>query len=180
MAMIGGLPLQGQVNLREAVAGKLSFTDPKSGKSYSLGSRLATLKVPARAEHLAEVMLVLRNQWPRFTHGARVGLAFTSCKSWHGVASEPTEHEDLPTIQLSFHSRHVPRYCQCMAGSKSQKARWTLRAAGVSSTVDAHGKYGEPIPRSMVSLSIKLCRKEKCSLYSYLLRTVCLWSNMVP
>jgi len=46
--------LEGQVNLREAVAGKLSFTDPKSGKSYSLGSRLATLKVRPRGWHLFE------------------------------------------------------------------------------------------------------------------------------
>ncbi len=31
-----------------AVDGSLSFTDPKSGKRYSLGTHLATLKVPPR------------------------------------------------------------------------------------------------------------------------------------
>ncbi len=36
--------MQGQVNMRGAARGSLTFTDPKSGKKYSLGDKLATLK----------------------------------------------------------------------------------------------------------------------------------------
>ncbi len=37
--------LQGQINLRDAVRRDCSVSDPKSGKRYQLGSKLATLLV---------------------------------------------------------------------------------------------------------------------------------------
>lgn len=37
--------LQGQVNMQGAARGTLEFQDPKSGKKYALGGKLATLKV---------------------------------------------------------------------------------------------------------------------------------------
>ena len=48
--------LQGQANLRDAVAGHLAFTDPKSGKRYSLGSRLATLKARSRRKYIPHLL----------------------------------------------------------------------------------------------------------------------------
>ena len=39
--------LQGQVNMQGAAKGKLEFRDPKSGKTYKLGDKPATLKVSA-------------------------------------------------------------------------------------------------------------------------------------
>ena len=36
---------QGQLNLRDAVRHECSFVDPKSGKRYQLGPKLATLLV---------------------------------------------------------------------------------------------------------------------------------------
>ena len=45
--------VQGQINLRDAVRRDCTFTDPKSGKRYQLGSKLATLLV--RAEHCYDV-----------------------------------------------------------------------------------------------------------------------------
>ena len=39
--------LQGQVNMQGAAKGKLEFRDPKSGKSYKLGDKPATLKASA-------------------------------------------------------------------------------------------------------------------------------------
>lgn len=38
---------QGQINLRDAVRHECSFVDPKSGKKYQLGPKLATLLVRA-------------------------------------------------------------------------------------------------------------------------------------
>jgi malate synthase len=46
--------INGQINLRDAVAGTISFTDPESGKQYQLGKRPATLIVRPRGWHLPE------------------------------------------------------------------------------------------------------------------------------
>jgi malate synthase len=46
--------LQGQVNLRDAIRGSISFEDPVSGRSYRLGPRRAVLKVRPRGWHLEE------------------------------------------------------------------------------------------------------------------------------
>ncbi len=47
---------QGQANLRDAVVGHLAFTDPKSGKRYSLGSHLATLKARPRRKGIPRLL----------------------------------------------------------------------------------------------------------------------------
>jgi malate synthase len=51
--------IQGQVNLRDAVAGTIDFTHPTSGKQYALGEELATLVVRPRGWHLNEKHLVV-------------------------------------------------------------------------------------------------------------------------
>ena len=46
--------IQGQINLRDANKRTLTFNDPKSGKHYALGDRLAVLMVRPRGWHLME------------------------------------------------------------------------------------------------------------------------------
>ena len=46
--------IQGQINLADAVAGMIDYTDPKTGKEYRLGNKLATLLVRPRGWHLPE------------------------------------------------------------------------------------------------------------------------------
>jgi malate synthase len=46
--------LDGQINLRDAVAGDISFTNPASGKNYRLAEHTATLFVRPRGWHLVE------------------------------------------------------------------------------------------------------------------------------
>lgn len=46
--------IQGQINLRDAVARTISFHDPNNGKDYGLGSNIATLLVRPRGWHLLE------------------------------------------------------------------------------------------------------------------------------
>ena len=46
--------IEGQINLRDAIRRNISFTDPKSGKAYSLKSKTATLMVRPRGWHLPE------------------------------------------------------------------------------------------------------------------------------
>jgi len=46
--------IQGQVNLRDAVAGTISFTNPTTGKQYALNEETATLVVRPRGWHLNE------------------------------------------------------------------------------------------------------------------------------
>lgn len=46
--------VEGQINLRDAVAGTIGFTDPNSGKSYALKEETATLIVRPRGWHLLE------------------------------------------------------------------------------------------------------------------------------
>ncbi|MCA8928061.1 MAG: malate synthase A [Alphaproteobacteria bacterium] len=51
--------VQGQINLRDAVAGTISFHDPGNGKDYTLGDDLATLLVRPRGWHLDEKHLLV-------------------------------------------------------------------------------------------------------------------------
>ncbi|RME41591.1 MAG: malate synthase A, partial [Planctomycetota bacterium] len=46
--------VEGQINLRDAIAGRIDFTDPATGKEYRLGEKLATLIVRPRGWHLPE------------------------------------------------------------------------------------------------------------------------------
>ena len=46
--------IEGQINLADAVAGTIDYTDPKTGKEYRLGDKLATLLVRPRGWHLPE------------------------------------------------------------------------------------------------------------------------------
>lgn len=41
--------IEGQVNLRDAVRKRISFTDPKSEKSYSLKSKVQLCRTPGHA-----------------------------------------------------------------------------------------------------------------------------------
>ena len=51
--------VQGHVNLRDAVRGDISYTDPATGKDYRLGERRATLVVRPRGLHLPERHLLV-------------------------------------------------------------------------------------------------------------------------
>ena len=51
--------IDGQVNLRDAVRGTITFDDPATGKCYRLANRRATLLVRPRGLHLAERHLLL-------------------------------------------------------------------------------------------------------------------------
>lgn len=53
--------LDGQVNLREAILGTISFTDPTTGKHYALNEQPATLIVRPRGWHLPEAHIRLDN-----------------------------------------------------------------------------------------------------------------------
>jgi malate synthase len=46
--------VEGQINLKDAVAGTIDFTDAASGKAYRLGAKTAVLKVRPRGWHLPE------------------------------------------------------------------------------------------------------------------------------
>src|SRR5687767_13853192 len=51
--------VQGHVNLRDAVRGDITYTDPATGKDYRLGERRATLVVRPRGLHLTERHLLV-------------------------------------------------------------------------------------------------------------------------
>ena len=48
------LMISGQINMRDAARREIAFTDPKSGKDYALGDKIATLIVRPRGWHLEE------------------------------------------------------------------------------------------------------------------------------
>jgi malate synthase len=51
--------IQGQLNLKDAVAGTLAFTRPEDGKEYRLGDDMATIVVRPRGWHLDEKHLLV-------------------------------------------------------------------------------------------------------------------------
>ncbi len=54
--------IEGQINMRDAVAGTIAYTDPSSGKSYALKPNPAVLKVRPRGWHLPEKHLHVDGQ----------------------------------------------------------------------------------------------------------------------
>ncbi len=51
--------IDGQINLRDAAAGTIAFTDPGTGKSYALGPKPAVLMVRPRGWHLMEKHVIV-------------------------------------------------------------------------------------------------------------------------
>ena len=51
--------IDGQVNLKDAIAGTIGFTDPNSGKGYKLAEKTAVLFVRPRGWHLPEAHLIV-------------------------------------------------------------------------------------------------------------------------
>ncbi|MDA0262147.1 MAG: malate synthase A, partial [Proteobacteria bacterium] len=51
--------IEGHINLRDAIARKISFDDPNSGKHYELNAEIATLLVRPRGWHLPEKHLLV-------------------------------------------------------------------------------------------------------------------------
>jgi malate synthase A len=54
--------IDGQINLKDRWAGKLDFTDPKTGKGYALKDKVATLIVRPRGWHLPEAHALVNNE----------------------------------------------------------------------------------------------------------------------
>jgi malate synthase len=54
--------IQGQINLRDAVAGTISFSDPATGRDYKLNDKTAVLFVRPRGWHLPESHVLIDGQ----------------------------------------------------------------------------------------------------------------------
>ncbi len=54
--------IEGQINLRDAIAKNIDFTDPGNGKDYALNDKIATLLVRPRGWHLEEAHLTVDGQ----------------------------------------------------------------------------------------------------------------------
>ncbi len=54
--------IEGQINLRDAVARSITLSDEKSGKSYKLNDKIAVLKVRPRGWHLEEKHVLVDGQ----------------------------------------------------------------------------------------------------------------------
>ena len=54
--------LDGQVNMYDYARGTLEFTDPKTGKHYSMGEKTAVLKVRPRGWHMEEAHATLNGK----------------------------------------------------------------------------------------------------------------------
>ena len=54
--------IEGQINLRDAIAKKIDFHDPGNGKDYALNDTIATLLVRPRGWHLEEAHLTVDGQ----------------------------------------------------------------------------------------------------------------------
>ncbi len=51
--------IEGQINLKDTVAGSISYSDPATGKDYSVGEKPATLVVRPRGWHLEEAHVLV-------------------------------------------------------------------------------------------------------------------------
>ena len=126
--------VQGQVNLRNRWLGKLDFTDPDTGKNYTLGPNAAVLMVRPRGWHLPERHVTIGGK-PIAGGLLDFGLyLFHNAKSAMDAGSGPYFY--LPKLE----SRHeaalwsdVFAYCEERLGL----ARGTIKATVLIETIPA-------------------------------------------
>lgn len=92
--------IQGQINLRDAINGTITYVDPETQKHYALGEKCATLAIRPRGLHLPENHLHIAGK-PASGAFVDFGLAI-----WHSarrlVAAERTPFFYLPKLE-SYH-----------------------------------------------------------------------------
>ena len=95
--------VDGQVNLRDAVAGTITWTDPERGKAYALGDRTAKLLVRPRGLHLVEKHLLVDGQ------GVPASLFDFGLYLFHNAAAQVARGEGpwfyLPKLQHHLEAR---------------------------------------------------------------------------
>ena len=112
--------LQGQVNLRARWQGTLGFTDPASGKSYSIGDTPAVLMVRPRGWHLDERHLTVDGQpiagglfdfGLYFWHNARAAIAAGSGPYFYVPKLESRFEAELwsDVFSIAEAALHLPR-----------------------------------------------------------------------
>jgi malate synthase len=95
--------VEGQINLRDAARGSIEFTDPTSGKDYSLNDKVATLLVRPRGWHLPEKHVVVDGQ-PMSGSLFDFGLYFFHCaKALMGRGTGPYFY--LPKLESHVEAR---------------------------------------------------------------------------
>ena len=95
--------VEGQINLRDAARRCIEFTDPKSGKDYSLNDKIATLLVRPRGWHLPEKHVVVDGQ-PMSGSLFDFGMYFFHCaKELMGHGTGPYFY--LPKLESHFEAR---------------------------------------------------------------------------
>jgi malate synthase len=82
--------MDGQVNLRDAVSGTISFTND-SGKEYRLNSETSVLLVRPRGWHLKEKLWIIPFSQRRTVIGARCWSVFLSSKNGKSFRGSPLE-----------------------------------------------------------------------------------------
>jgi malate synthase len=94
--------IQGQVNLRDAVDGTISFTNP-DGKEYALGEELATLLVRPRGWHLIEKHVLVDGEPVSAGIFDLTLYAFHNAKTLLGKGSGPYFY--LPKLESHLEAR---------------------------------------------------------------------------
>src|SRR5262249_11008120 len=96
--------IEGQSNLRDAVAGTISFADPASGKQYRLNDKTAVLMVRPRGWHLPEKHVLVDGR-PMSGSLFDFGLFFFhNAKALVAKGSGPSLY--LPELEAHLHARH--------------------------------------------------------------------------
>ena len=95
--------VEGQINLRDAARRSIEFTDPTSGKDYSLNDKIATLLVRPRGWHLPEKHVVVDGQ-PMSGSLFDFGMFFFHCaKELMGQGTGPYFY--LPKLESHVEAR---------------------------------------------------------------------------
>jgi malate synthase len=107
--------IEGQINLTEAIARKITFSDPASGKQYKLNEKTAVLFVRPRGWHLDEEHIVIDGK----------PMSFPQCEGAAGgrhrtilLPAEDGEPSRSPALERRFHlcaagPRHSSRQHPC-------------------------------------------------------------------
>ena len=167
--------LNGQINLRDAVRGTISYKSPE-GKSYTLGNKTATLMVRPRGWHLDEKHLLVDGKpisaslfdfGLYFFHNARELMKkapgpISTCRNWRAIWKRGCGTMSSISPRTSWASRVAQSDARCSSRPFWQHSKWTRSCSSYASirpgSTAAGGITSSASSRNFATTLISCCR----------------------
>ena len=126
--------IEGQINLKDYWAGKLSFVEPQTGKRYEPGKQRAVLIVRPRGWHLNEEHVIVDNE-P--VSGALFDFALYLFHNWKRFGPAKTGAYSICPRSRATSKRGCGTRCSCTRSRSSACRRGAIKATVLIETLPA-------------------------------------------